>query len=349
MYRPAEHRELITHRRDLATRGVIAMDGPMALDAQPQLTGTVANSGIPVVYSTFVDRDILKVVFTPMKIAAIWGEEPRKIGDWTKKTAMFPVVEYTGDVSAYDDYSADGSAGFNADFPQRQSYHFQTIINYGERETDLVGETGINLVGEKKAGAMLALNKFRNRMFAFGIGNLQNYGILNDPGLPASIQPGPKAYNSQAHGPWITNGVFTAQPTEVFADIQALFYQLVIQSGSVVEIDQSVPLVLVMSPQTEVALTSVNSFGIVAWDLIKRAFPNMEVKTAQEYATAAGNVVQLIAKEVEGQKTGFAAVTEMLRTHRLVIDLSSFRMKLSAGGWGTINRQLWAYASMLGV
>jgi hypothetical protein len=68
-----------------------------------------------------------------------------------------------------------------------------------------------------------------------------------------------------------------------------------------------------------------------------------------EYATAAGNLVQLIAPELQGQKTGWPAFTEKLRTHRLVVDLSSFRMKISAGTWGTVLRQGFAVASMLGV
>jgi hypothetical protein len=342
--------EIRANRATLERRGLIAMDSRVfgAADAQQQLTGTAPNAGIPAKLTTFLDRNALRVIFSPMKIAQILGDE-RKVGDWVTDTSMFPVIETTGAVTAYDDYSANGSAGFNTDFPQRQSMHVQTVIDYGERETDRAALAGINTPEEKKNGALLAINKWRNRSYAFGIANLQNYGILNDPGLPASIQPGPKAYNTQAHGPWITNGVMTATPNEVYADVQALYYQLVKQAGGVVELSKDVPLVLAMDPNTEVALTSANSFGVVAIDLIKRTFPNIRIETAVEYAGTAGNLVQLIATNVDGQQTGWPAFTEKLRTHRMVVDLSSFRMKLSAGTWGSINRQLWAYASMLGV
>ena len=349
MYDASFQRELVKRKSFLAQdKGIVAMSGPMALDAQQQLSGTVANSGVPAFLSTFVDRDILRILYTPMKMATILGDE-RKVGDWVTKTAMFPVVERTGDVSAYDDYSNNGAAGANFDFPQRQSYTYQTIIDYGEREVDFASLAGINLVAEKKEGATIALNKFQNRSYAYGINGLQNYGLLNDPSLPASIQPGPKAYNSQAHGPWITNGVFTATPNEVYADIQALFYQLQIQAGGLIELDQRVPLVLAMPVAVQTAVTSANSFGVTAERLIKDNFPNITFETAVEYSGAAGNLVQLIAKTVEGQKTGWPAFTEKLRTHRLVTRLSSWAMKISQGTWGNVLRQPWAVSSMLGV
>ena len=348
MYDANFQRDLLKRKRELAVDGILAMDGPMAMDAQQQLSGTAPNNGIPIYMSTFVDKDILRILYTPMKIATILGDE-RKVGDWVTKTAAFPVVERTGDVSAYDDYSNNGAAGANFDFPERQSYTYQTVMNYGEREVDFAGLAGINLISEKKEGATIALNKFQNRSYAFGVGGLQNYGLLNDPALPASIQPGPKAYNSQAHGPWITNGVFTATPNEVFADIQALFYQLQIQAGGLIELDQNIPLVLAMPYMVQTAVTSANSFGVMARNLIKEAFPNITMETAAEYAGSAGNLVQLIAKNVEGQKTGWPSFTEKLRTHRLIYDLSSSRMKISQGTWGNILRQPWAVASMLGV
>jgi len=350
MYDPIFHREMVLNERKtraLRAKGVIAMDGELAFDAQAQTT-TVPNSGIPSFLSTFVDRDILQILFAPMKAAAILGDE-RKVGDWTTKTSMFPVAERTGDVSAYGDYSENGSAGANFAFPQRQSYHFQTMVQYGEKEIDTVALAGINLVSEKKEGATLAINKFGNRTYLFGVAGLQNYGILNDPSLPASIQPGPKAYNSQAHGPWMTAGVPTATPNEVFIDFQTLFAKLVSQSNGIVELSADVPLVLTTDPTSQIALTSANSFGVTAIGLIKAAFPNVRLETAVEYATAAGNVVQLMAEKVEGQRTGFTAFTEKLRAHRVVQHTSSWLQKISQGTWGAIIRQPFTIATMLGV
>lgn len=347
MYDEKFQRELLGRRRDLAQKGVLAMDGPMALDAQAQTTTTV-NSGIPAFLSTFVDRDILQILFAPMKAATILGDE-RKVGDWVTKTAMFPIAERTGDVTSYGDYSENGSAGANFTFPQRQSYHYQSIMQLGEREVDTVALAGINLVSEKKEGLTLALNKFQNRVYLFGVSGLQNYGLLNDPALTAAIQPGPKVYASAAHGPWVTSGVVTATPNEVFTDVQSLYYQLVKQAGGVIELSAEVPLKLVTDPNSQIALTSANSFGVTAIGLIKAAFPNLQLETAVEYATTAGNLVQLICDKVEGQQTGFTGFTEKLRAHPVIRAVSSWKQKLSQGAWGAVLRQPWAISQMLGV
>ena len=113
-----------------------AQDG-FACDAQPALV-TVSNSGIPAFLSTYVDPKLIEVLVSPMKAAEIVGDEVKK-GDWTTETAMFPVVESTGETSSYGDYSENGNAGVNSNFPQRQSYHYQVMTQWGERELERAG------------------------------------------------------------------------------------------------------------------------------------------------------------------------------------------------------------------
>jgi hypothetical protein len=73
------------------------------------------------------------------------------------------------------------------------------------------------------------------------------------------------------------------------------------------------------------------------------------VKTAPEYATASGNLVQLIVDEVEGQRTAEAGFTEKLRAHPIVVGSSYFKQKKSQGTWGTIIYRPTFITSMLGV
>ena len=68
-----------------------------------------------------------------------------------------------------------------------------------------------------------------------------------------------------------------------------------------------------------------------------------------EYSTAAGEVVQLIVDEVEGQKTVTGAYNEKLRQHAIIRDLSSFKQKKSQGTWGAIVKRPNFIAQMLGV
>lgn len=319
-------------------------DFNFACDAQPALV-TTSNSGIPAYLSMYTDPDLIEVLVSPMKGADILGEV--KKGDWLTDTATFPVVENTGEVSAYGDYNNNGSVGANVTFPQRQSFHYQTITQWGEKELEKMGLAKIGWAAQQNTASALTLNKYQNKTYFYGVAGLQNYGLLNDPGLTASLQPGPKAFGAAAHGPWITAGVITATANEVYTDIQSLFVQLVVQSGGVIEKDAKITLA--MSPESSLALTATNSFNVNVEDLLKKNFPNITIKTAVEYATTAGEVVQMIVDSVEGQDTGYAAFTEKMRAHPIVIELSAFKQKKSQGTWGAIIRQPFAISSMLGV
>lgn len=323
----------------------------MAMDAQAPLTTTM-NNGIPAFMTFAVYPEMLKILFSPLEFATIAGDE-RKVGDWVTTTEYFPVGEYAGEVSSYDDFGNNGMANFNAVWPQRQSYHLQGIMEVGEREEAMLARGMINAVAEKREALVWNQAQFLNASYGFGISGLANFGILNDPSLPAAIQPGPKAYNSQAHGPWITNGVVTATQNEIYTDVQSMYSQLVSQAAGNVQLkyNAATPMVLAMSPNTQVALTQPNApyNSTSAWELIKGSFPNMEMETAVQYATAAGNMVQLIARRVQNQQTMFVAFTEKMRAHMIVREMSAWKQKYSAGTWGAIIRQPFAFVSMLGV
>lgn len=321
-------------------------DDLMAMDAQPALV-TVSNNGVPAYLANYVDPDLIKVLLTPNRAADILGEA--KKGDWTTLTATFPVIENTGEVSSYGDYSENGSVGANADFPQRQSYHYQTITQWGEKQLEVYSLAKIDYAARLNIASAIVLNKFQNQTYFFGVAGLQNYGLLNDPYLSAPIAPGAKAFNSNASGPWITNNAVTATSQEIYNDIQALYLELVNQSGGLVEMTDE--LILAMSPGSAVALNATNStFATNVYDMLKKNFPKMRVETAVQYAnTSAGNLVQLIAPEVDGQETGFCAFTEKMRAHAIVRKTSSFLQKKSQGSWGAVIRQPFAIAQMVGV
>lgn len=321
-----------------------ALDSAMAFDAQPTLI-TTSNAGIPAYLSNFIDPDLIRVLVTPMAGAEILGEV--KKGDWITDTTTFQVVESTGETSAYGDYSNNGSAGVNINWPQRQSFHYQTITQWGERELERAGLAKIGYASELNVSAALTLNKFQNKTYFFGVNGLLNYGLLNDPSLPAALQPGAKAFGSEAHGPWITAGVPTATANEVLTDVQTLFIALVNTSGGNVTLGAK--LTLAMSPQSQVAMTITNNFGVSVEDLLKKNYPGLTIKIAPEYATDAGQLVQMFVDGIAGQDTGYCAFTEKMRAHPIVPGLSSWQQKKSQGTWGAIIRMPLAFSQMLGV
>lgn len=312
-----------------------------ALDAQPTLI-TTPNAGIPAFFTQLIDPEVVRILQTPNKGAQVLGEQ--KKGTWIDQTIFIPVVENTGEVSSYGDYNTNGRSDANEEWEQRQSYLFQTIIEYGDLEVERAGAAKLNLVSEKQTASAKTLDKFLDLTYHLGVASLQNYGVLNDPSLSAALTPTTKAAGGVK---WVTSGIVTAQASEIYADFQMLFNQLTTVSGSLIDQESSFKLVY---PNTVAgALTAVNSFGITIKAFIKESFPNVEYVVDPRYATASGNVVQLIANEFEGKKTGYCGFNEKSRDHQIVRDLSSFKQKRTAGTWGAVIRYPLAIAQMIGV
>lgn len=316
-------------------------DYQLALDAQPVLA-TTASGGIPAWLTQYVDPEVVRILQSPNDGANIIGE--KKTGDWTTQTAVFPVVENTGEVSSYGDFNANGRSDANVTWPQRQAYLFQTVVEYGDLQSDRAGAAKLNWVGELQTSAASTLDKFADYTYHFGVSGLQNYGLLNDPSLSAALTPSTKAAGGVK---WINNNAIVATANEVFADIQALFSQLVAQTAG--RVKKNDRMTLAMSPGSEVALTATNTFGISVSDLLQKNFPNLTVKTSYRYGTAAGNVVQLIADSFDGHDTGYCAFNEKLRDHAIVRQLSSWQQKKTSGTWGAVIRYPVAISQMLGV
>lgn len=309
----------------------------LAMDAQPTMV-TTGSSGIPAYFTNYVDPELIRVLVTPMKAAEIIGEV--KKGDWTTLTAQFPIVESAGETSSYGDYNHNGMTAANVNWVARQSYHYQTHTRWGERELAMYGEARIGYAAELNVASALVLNKFQNKSYFYGIAGLQNFGLLNDPSLTAPITP-----NATGTGSGITWSTKDGQA--VYDDIAKLYGQLVSQTKGLIERDS--PMTLAMSPTAEVALTKTNMYNVNVSDLLKKNFPNLTIKTAVEYSTPAGEMVQLIADRLGEQDTAYAAFTEKMRAHAVVTEESSWKQKKSGGTWGAIIRQPLAIASMLGV
>lgn len=299
----------------------------LAMDAQPGLT-TVGNSGIPAWMLNYVDPQLIEVILQPTKAAEVFGE--MKKGDWTTETATFMTVEPTGEVSSYGDYNNNGVSGVNVNFPQRQSYHYQVFTRWGEREVARAGEAKIDYVARVNEASVNALNRFQNKTYLFGVKGLQNYGVLNDPSLPATTAAAKTWANSTGE--------------EVYESIRKLFQTLLKQTGG--KIDMNTPLLLVCSPTASVDLTKTNQYNVNVIDQLKKNFPNLRVETIPEYSATSGETVQLIVEELDGQRTLDCAFTEKMRAHNMVLEASSIKQKKSQGTWGAIIYRPFCIATM---
>lgn len=308
----------------------------IAMDAQPELI-TVSNSGIPAFLTNYVDPKLIEVLVTKNKAAQILGEN--KKGDWITPTALFPVVERAGEVSSYGDYAGNGEVTANVNWPQRQSYHYQTVSQWGERQLAQMGAGQIDWASQINISSAVIMDKFQNKTYFYGVSGLQCYGLLNDPSLPTPIAPAAKA-----GGGFVWTG---ATALEIYEDIKRLFTQLVVQSNGVLDTDASMKLCLSNTRSTE--LLKLTPFNVSVKTMLSQNFPNMTIETAPEYTTGSGELMQLIADSVEGQDVGYAAFTEKMRAHAIVRDMSSFKQKKSGGTWGAIILQPFAIAQELGI
>lgn len=309
----------------------------LAADAQPALI-TVSNAGIPAFLANYLDPKLVEVLVSPMKATAIVGEV--KKGDWTTLTTQFPIVESTGETSAYGDFSNNGHSSANVNWEGRQSFHFQTITQWGERELALAAEGKIDWAARLNIASALTIKKTQNRMAFFGVAGLANYGLLNDPSLPAPIEPAATGTGSSVL--WADK-----DSAAIYGDIQLLFKQAVSQSGGLV--DKDAKMCLSMSNDAATNLTKTNQYNVNVEDQLKKNFPNLRLETAVEYSTTGGELVQLIVEDLEGQKTAEIAFTEKLRAHPVKVGMSSFKQKKSAGGWGAIIYRPFLISGMLGV
>lgn len=304
-----------------------AMD---AADLTPTLVGT-PNAGIPSFLTTFVDPKVIEVLVAPMKAAQLVGES--KKGDWTTLVAAFIQAEPTTNVATYGDFSADGDSNANINYPQRQSYFFQTWTRWGERELAMAGAGRVDWASQLNYSSALGLAKFLNASYLFGISGLQNYGLTNDPRLPAAVA---------ATVNWAT-GV----AEDIFNDLVRQFGRLVTQSQGIIEQDDVLHVGL--APTALNDLNRVNTYGLSPMKLIKDAFPKMEFISIPEYDTAGGRLVQMWAPTIEGQESATCSFTEKTRAHAIERYSSYFRQKKSAGTWGAVIFRPLACTQLLGV
>lgn len=322
----------------------------LALDAQPQLI-TTPQSGIPSFLTTWLDPELLRILTAKNAAARIFGEVRK--GSFEDITVAFPVVEHTGEVSSYGDFSENGRVGANTNFPQRENYIYQTIAEYGELELGRAGLAKISWASEMKQAAVVLINKFQNLTYFYGVAGLQNYGLLTDPALPAPIAPAVKAAGGLT---WFNGNSPNATGLEVYNDILTLVVQLINQSSGLIDADSE--LTVALSPKSAAALNFTNTYNVNVKTQLKENYPNLKVEPAIQYGalstqnpqgSALGEIVQVIATKVEGQETGYCAFSEKMRAGPIIRGLSSYKQKMAQGSWGSIIRQPFAIAQMIGV
>ena len=319
----------------LGQQRLLTKDQAMAFDDVQSPTITTASGGIPWFLANWFDPKLIPIVFAPMMAAVIAGESMK--GDWLTNTAMFATIEAVGEVASYGDYSQAGSTQVNANFPQRQNYLFQSLLQYGQMEVGRMGLAKIDWAAKQMESNAFTLNKALNNVYFYGVAGLQNYGLITDPYLPPALQ---------AADTWLGS---SATAATIYQDIVRMFIQLQAQSDGVIRMDA--PMVLAMSPKQSAALMAITPYNTMTVKaLLEQYFPNIRFETAPEYGTpynSAGELVQLICEEVDGQRSVECAFSTKLMAGNMIVDLTSWRQKRWSGGYGAIWYRRFACVQML--
>ena len=288
----------------------------IAMDAQ-SVAVTNPSAGVPSLFTTYVDPKVIEVLLTPTPLAEAFGEI--KKGSWTDQTTMFALAESSGEVASYGDWNENGIAETNVNYPERNPYHYQSIIRVGDREAAIAGAANLNWAERKQIASVQALNRFQNLSYIFGVSGLKNYGLINDPSLLPST-------TDTAWGAKDSQGIFDA--------VQKLYALLVKQADGLVT--RTTEMTMALPPEAEANFTKTNMYNVNVSDQLTKNFPNLKFVVVPEYATDAGNQIQLIADSYDGQPTVELSFTEKMRVFPLERGKSGYDQKRMQGTNGAI-------------
>ena len=263
---------------------------------------------------------------------------------------QFPVEEYAGDVTPYNDYQNGVTTDVNYEFPVREQLRFQTTLTFGDLEAEKASSAKIGLINAKQRASAEIIAQESNRFYLYGVQGKKIYGLLNDPNLNATISPINIAPSGQTGITTWTDKMSSQSSTFAniaYNDINALWTELCSKNGG--NIDANTPMILALSNKMLPYLNTPNSFGLTAAKMIKDNFPNIEIIALPELSTSAGERVLLEVPELMGVSTVDCCYSDKYRLGRLVAKTSSYEQKAISTTWGAVVKRPSLIATMLGI
>lgn len=302
---------------------------------------TAPATGVPSSVVTYLDPRIVTVLFAPTNATKLFPEV--RVGTWADSWQTFPVEEITGGVTPYADASSAISSDVNYNFPSRQSFVFETTIQYGQREMDVAGKAGIQLASRKQLASASVLKRASNSFYLLGVKGLQVYGALNDPNLPATESP--RAFMGKTT--WEEKATQADPTTGIYGDIQHLIGTLIGRNAGLV--DQNTRMVLAVAPSRFGYLTMSNTYGKTALSILLENYPNIEVIQLPELETQAGKMLYLTVPELDGENTAENSYSEKMRFSNIENRMSVTLQKAVGATWGCVIKRPNLIATMTGI
>lgn len=304
--------------------------------------------GYPVSAFSYLSPEIVPILLSARNATKLGREV--KTGVWTDDYMQFPIEEYAGDVTPYNDYQNGVTTDVNYEFPVREQLRFQTTLTFGDLEAEKASSAKIGLINAKQRASAEIIAQESNRFYLYGVQGKKIYGLLNDPNLNSTISPVNIAPVDQT-GITAWTDKMSSQPSTfaniAYNDINALWTELCSKNGG--NIDANTPMILALSNKMLPYLNAPNSFGLTASRMIKDNFPNIEIIALPELSTSAGERVLLEVPELMGVSTVDCCYSDKYRLGRLVAKTSSYEQKAISTTWGAVVKRPSLIATMLGI
>lgn len=283
---------------DVAKNEIIRNASSYGFDAAEM--ATVPSVGTPVQLLQWWSPKVIKTIYAGRKADEIMGVV--NAGSWEDEEVVVPEVETLGDVALYGDYANGENSNFNVNFNKRSVVRFLSTVSVGTLEAAQVARMRLDAKEKKMVATTNALEIQRNLVAfnGFNYGNKANYGLLNDPRLPA--------YGTLSVGASGSTMFKDKTYIEIVNDIRGLVRELELKlNGNFDASTDAFKLILPMAASQ--SMTAVPQYGangfagsVEAW--FKGAYPKGEIHYVPQFDGALGgqNVVYVIAEEVDGEK-----------------------------------------------
>lgn len=289
---------------------------------------TVANVGVPAELLTNFNNKVIEILQSKTSTTEFAGERVL-IGDWTLLADKYREEEAIGHVAPYSDFSAAGISDMNNVWVRRAFYLFQTVIRYGELETEINARAKINRIAQKQGSAANTINRFLNRAELYGIAGYDIYGLFNSPYIGAALTPDADIS--------LNTDLYQMNALDMYDNLNRLFLEIIGNSGGTV--DSNSKFRMASSPKMISAIKSKRSNALnlpaeAVFDMLKKSYPSLELVMMPECESAAGTEIYLRVEQVNGMDTCENITNCMLRVGKVVQELSSQAQKYTAGTGG---------------
>lgn len=304
---------------------------------------TLPNAGVAAEFLQNMDRRFIDVFFAEKTADKIGTKY--KGGDWEMAIYRAMIRESVGTTRPYSDYSEEQNVNANINYLTRYVYRLELVKQWGDLQIAENARALNDYVNSINVAASNIISADLNSIFFYGVEGVQNFGILNEPGMPTPLTPA-SIGTTPARVKWQDK---TLQ--EIVVDLTTMLSNLYMQGQGI--INQNTRLRLAMPPSILPILQGkISDFGYSSLQWIKDNLGNAiidDVVLVPEFATDAGNFVMLWAPEINGSETINHVFGELYKSHGVHRRTSSYSEKVSASDFGAVVRHGFAIVSMLGV